>query len=81
MIKSITRGHIDIEINGKLARIYGEVYIRGRGSPDFVIYANSLIKWEPPHDSEPLGQAERAAVVMQTAEEMRLRGMTVEIEQ
>ncbi len=80
MIKNITRGHVDIEIDGKWARIYGEAYLPGYGSPGFVLYANSLERWEPPHNTARLDDAARDAILNRAAEEMRARGMTVEIE-
>ncbi|MDP9033560.1 MAG: Imm74 family immunity protein [Myxococcota bacterium] len=80
MIKNITRGYVDIEIDGKLARIGGEAYHRGYGSPDFVLYANSLERWEPPHNTVRLDDAARDAILNRAAKEMRERGMTVEIE-
>jgi hypothetical protein len=80
MIVNITRGHIDIEIEGKKARIYGEAYLPGHGSPDFVLYSNSFERWDPPHDAESLDGEKRRSVIDRAVEEMRASGMTVEVE-
>jgi hypothetical protein len=49
MIKNLTRDCVVFEFEGKTAAIQGEAYLRGYGSPDFVIYEKSITHWDPPH--------------------------------
>ena len=44
MIKLVesTRGHIILDIDGAVIEFQGEAFLRGHGSPDFVIYANEI---------------------------------------
>ncbi len=62
------------------ARIHGELCFPPTSLPDFILYANSLERWEPPHDTVPLGAAERDAILNCAAEEIRASGMTAAIE-
>jgi hypothetical protein len=48
----ITHGHLRVKIGGKSITIYGEAFLRGYGSPDFVLYQNSIEKWDAPDDKK-----------------------------
>jgi hypothetical protein len=76
----ITHGHLRVKIGGKSITIYGEAFLRGYGSPDFVLYQNSIEKWDAPDDKENLTLIEKKQLVQFLKEEFSRRKMCVEIE-
>jgi hypothetical protein len=81
MIISVTRAQIVFGFDGKIGVVEGEAYLRGHGTPDFIVYANTLQKWNPPHEAELLDDDMRrrtldALVAAMSSE----RKMTVEVE-
>jgi len=51
-LTEISRGHLRIKKGVKSVTVYGEALLRGYGSPDFVVYQNSIEKWDPPNDQK-----------------------------
>jgi hypothetical protein len=80
MIIDITRGHVVFEFAGKRLTIQGEAYLPGHGSPDFVIYRNSIRRWDPPDHEHLIDTETREDILQALAREMRDSGMKVEIE-
>jgi hypothetical protein len=76
----ITHGHLRVKIGGKSITIYGEAFLRGYGSPDFVLYQNSIEKWDAPDDKENLTLIEKKQLVQFLKEEFSRRKMCLEIE-
>ena len=79
MILEFTRGHIRMTFEGRTVTIGGEALLPGHGSPDFVVYANSLNNFDAP-DSGAISGATRERILMQLAQELRARGTRFEIE-
>jgi hypothetical protein len=80
MIKSLTRGTVVFEFEGKTATLQGEGYLRGHGSPDWVIYANSLVGWDVPHQREVLDDDVKTRLLAALLAAFRARGMTAVVE-
>ena len=76
----ITHGHLRVKIGGKSITIYGEAFLRGYGSPDFVLYQNSIEKWDAPDDKENLTLIEKKQLVQFLKEEFSRRKMCLKIE-
>ncbi|MBB6135207.1 hypothetical protein HD842_003365 [Massilia aurea] len=76
----ITHGHLRVKIGGKSITIYGEAFLRGYGSPDFVLYQNSIEKWDTPDDKENLTLIEKKQLFQFLKEEFSRRKMLLEIE-
>ena len=77
MITDIGRGHIRFQTaEGKSATIEIDVFLRGYGSPDFVIYPSSLRAWDPSNDGIPLSDGERDDVLRQVTDELTEDGKT-----
>lgn len=76
----ITRGHLRVKVGRKSITIYGEAFLRGYGSPDFVLYQNSVEKWDAPDDKENLNLIEKKQLVQFLREEFSRRKMFLEIE-
>jgi len=79
MILEITRGHIRMEIEGKKITILGEAYFRGSGSPDFVVYSNSIRNWDAP-DSGYIDKYTKEKIIRELYKSMKEKNMTIEIE-
>jgi hypothetical protein len=80
MILDITRGHIRVSLAGKTASVGGEGYARGHGNPDFVIYRNTILAWDPPNQSEWIDEATKDLILADIIAGLVDRGMTVEVE-
>ena len=80
MIVHIARGHIVLEFEGKQVTIRGEAFLPGHGSPDFIVYSNSIHRWDPPNDDEAIDEATKKRILDALIQEMKRRNMIVEIE-
>ena len=80
MIKKLSRGSVTFEFEGRTATLQGEAYLRGFGSPDFIVYANSLTQWDPPHQAETLDEATKARVLDALLAAFQARGMAALVE-
>jgi hypothetical protein len=76
----ITRGHLRVKVGRKSITIYGEACLRGRGSPDFVLYQNTIEKWNAPDDKENLTIIEKEQLIQFLKGEFSRRKMLLEIE-
>lgn len=76
----ITRGHLKVKAGAKGVTIYGEAFLRGHGSPDFLLYENSIEKWDVPNDQEGVTPAEKEQLIQFLKEEFSRRKMFLEIE-
>jgi hypothetical protein len=80
MILELTRGHIRMQVEGKTVTIACEGYMRGQGSPDFDVYADSIRSWDPPNADVEIDQKTRDRILDLLREEMAKRKLTVEIQ-
>ena len=55
----ISRGHLKVKNGDHVATIYGEAFLRGYGSPDFLVYANTIEKWDAPYEKEEITQTKK----------------------
>ena len=65
-----TRSYIDVEIDGKSIRISGELTT----TPVFFANADSIQNWNPPNDSQPITDGERAQLIKIIVEERKRGG-------
>lgn len=79
-LTEIARGHLRVTVGAKSVTVYGEAFLRGYGSPDFVLYQNSIEKWDAPNDQEDVTSAEKNHVIHFLKEEFGRRKMFLEIE-
>jgi hypothetical protein len=80
MITEITRGHIRLQFGNRVVTVQGEGYARGYGAPDFVVYKNSIQRWDPPYDNTLLDEDTKDQILAVVTAEMAKKGMTIEIE-
>jgi hypothetical protein len=75
----IARGHLRMKNGAKYVTVYGEALSRGYGSPDFLLYQNSIEKWDAPNDQEDVTPVEKAQLIQFLKEEFSRRKMFLEI--
>ncbi len=76
----MTRSRIEFEFEGKTISVGCEAYLPGYGSPDFVIYSNSIKNWEPPHEKEAISDEERMIILEALQAELKQKNISFEIE-
>jgi hypothetical protein len=79
-IKRISRSQVEFEHAGRTAVIEGEGLLRGHGSPDFVLYQNTLRHWAAPHETELIDATCKRILLQALVAALSKRGMTAEIE-
>jgi hypothetical protein len=72
------RGHLPVADGAKSVTIYGEAFLKGYGSPDFVLYQNSIDKWDIPDDQQDVTAAEKEQLIQFLKEELFRRKMSLE---
>jgi hypothetical protein len=80
VIVEFARGHIRAAIDGKTVTIDGELLVATPGLPDYVIYKDSIERWDPPNDGEVIDQATRDRIVEMVRAEMLKEGLTIDVE-
>lgn len=71
-----TRGHLRIAIDGRVASIGGESFLRGgHGSPDMELYSN-WVDWE---DGGPVSAEDHAMILESALRVARERGLRFEV--
>ena len=58
-LTAIARGHLRVKDGAKSVAVCGEALLRGHGSPDFVLYQNSIERWNAPNYQEDVTPAEK----------------------
>jgi hypothetical protein len=71
------RGSIQLEVDGRAIEIPGEAFLPGYGSPDFLAYPSSVVKWD---DGEKLTNETREQILQAFLEAAKERGIVVELE-
>ncbi|MFT4020507.1 MAG: Imm74 family immunity protein [Acinetobacter sp.] len=71
---------IIVERDGWHIKIAGETFVRGYGSPDFIIYLNSIKRWEREEKEIPISEEERNMVVSFVLAELRSKRWLIEVE-
>jgi hypothetical protein len=79
-ITEITRGHVRMDFGDKSVTVEGEAYARGYGSPDFVIYQNSIRRWDAPCQDCLIDEATQREILDALKSEMLRKGIVVEVE-
>lgn len=81
MIVEMARGHIRYRhANGRTVTIEVEALLPGHGGPDFVIFANSIRRWEPPDHHRELAPAEREEILAGLKEDLTVKGIAFDVE-
>ena len=79
-IVHVTPSHIAMQFGDRMVTVECESYARGHGSPDFVIYADSIRKWDSPHNQINIDSETKAQILELLKTEMKQRNWSFEIE-
>ena len=80
MILEVSRGHIKVNIRGRVIRVPGEMFFPPNDKMGFAIYKNEIKSWEPPDDSEQLTSDEIKEVIECIRQDFAKGGHTLEVE-
>lgn len=73
----LTRSSLRIRVKGRSVTVGGEAYLPGYGSPDFVVYENTIETWD---DGQAVSPEEKEEILRCIAQEAERQGIRVEIE-
>jgi len=79
MIIEVTRGHIKLKYKDRIITILGEALLPGYGSPDFVVYSNSITHWDD-DPSTPIDHDQKENILELLKKEANERNLSIEIE-
>ena len=79
MILEITRGHIKLKIQDKHVTILGEALLPGYGSPDFIVYTNSIEHWDDNQNTK-ISPEEKDLILQVLKEDTKERNLAIELE-
>ena len=75
-----TPSSITVQVEDKTLNVSGESFVRGSGSPDFVIDINSIKTWDAPHHAIAITEDEREIIVQYLLDELSRRNWNVTAE-
>lgn len=76
-ITRTTPSSITVKNENRIVKIFGESYMRGHGSPDFVIDVSSIINWKDGDSLYPIDAQERERITEFVILELRGRGWDI----
>jgi hypothetical protein len=80
LIKNTTRGSIVVSVDGRRLTVGCEALLPGYGSPDFVIFSNSVTEWaEGPKESAMIDENVRLEIFKALKSALAARQLTCEI--
>lgn len=72
-----TPSSIKVKVGDRVAKLAGESFARGYGSPDFIIDSSSLKHWEEPLEDIPVSDLERREIIEFAIVTLRARGWDI----
>ena len=73
----LTRSTLNLTVQERTITVQGEAHLPGHGSPDFVVFSNTIEEWD---DGSEVTADEKLEVLQQIEAEARSRGLYIEIE-
>lgn len=80
MIISMTPNKIIVQVNSRTATIQGEALVPGTGVSDYVVYADTLVFWDAPYQSEKISPAQKSAIIDGVKADLAMRNTRFGIE-
>jgi hypothetical protein len=72
-----TRSSITLEVDGRPVVLDAEAFLRGHGSPDFVVYSSSMLTWA---DGSAINSGDKERILEELRRSAAEKGWTIEIE-
>jgi hypothetical protein len=79
-ILNTTPSSIKAKVGEKTVTIEGESFAPGYGSPDFLIFENSVKRWDPPYAEDAIEPDMAAQIVAKVVQILEERKWKVEVE-
>jgi hypothetical protein len=80
MIREISRGSIVFQIGQMTITVEGEMLAGEGQNSNFVVYSDSIRKWDPPNENVPLDESAKRMILKSLLDEMRSKNWIVEID-
>ena len=80
MILEVSRGHIKVEIRGRILTVPGEMFFPPNDKMGFAIFKNEIKSWDSPDDRDLLTDEEIDEVIRDIQEDFAKGGHTFVIE-
>jgi hypothetical protein len=75
-VTEATRGHITVQCEDKSVTVYGEMFGKSPGMPDYQIYGFSIKHWDAPHDALLITEEEKKAILTEVCDYLKHHGRT-----
>jgi hypothetical protein len=73
----ITRSSLELSVEGRRVTVDGEAFLPGYGSPDFVVYTNTILRWD---DGQAIDAEAKRRILTHIEQECKTQGIQVEFE-
>ena len=73
----VTRSTLKLPFRGRDVTVQGEAYLPGYGSPDFVVYRDTIRSWD---DGTVMSPTDKEELLRHIAKEAEKEGLRIEIE-
>lgn len=80
MILEISRGHIKVEIRGRVVTVPGEMFFPPNEKMGFAIFEKQINSWDFPNDSEQLTREDIGEVIEDIRQEFARGGHVLDVE-
>lgn len=80
MILEVSKGHIKVEIRGRVVTVPGEMFFPPNDKMGFAVFEKEVRAWDPPHDLEILSREEVLEVIEDIRQDFAQGGHTLEVE-
>lgn len=80
MILDVSRGHIKVEIRGRVVTVPGEMFFPPNDKMGFAIFEKQIKAWDAPNESEQLTTEEIKEVIEDIRLDFAKGGHTLEVE-
>lgn len=79
-IEKITPNSILLTNGNFMIKVFGESFVQGYGSPDFIVDESSIKSWIGPNGEQHLSEQEKREICDFLLNELRHKGWLIEIE-
>jgi hypothetical protein len=78
MVVQVTPSSIKVEIDGEIAKVFGEGYLPGYDGPSYIACTSSAYNWEPPFSGMPITPEEKRRIILEITDHFSREGNTIE---
>lgn len=79
-ILKITPSSITVQVGKRTVKVSGESFVRGYGSPDFIIDVSNINNWDKPFNLMAVTEVERNFILDYLLKELAKRKLIVRVE-